>query len=812
MTQAIRTWTRRPWLAAAAILSVALGIGANTAIFSVMNAVVLRPLPYPEPDRLVALWEASADNPSRWLAPANFLDWRREARTLSSMAVFDGFPLTLTGRGEAERLNGAGASGTFFDTLGVTAAAGRTLRPADDAPGAAPVAVLAGGLAARLFGGTDRAIGQILRLEGRAHEVVGVLPDAFTMPMLPTAEIWVNGDRGIPRSFPFPGDVTTVRDAHYLLAVGRLAPGVSPAAAEQELTAVMTRLAKAFPATNAGLGARVVPLHSQVVGDVSRLVVFLQLAVIAMLAIGCANVASLLLGQAAGRQRELATRIALGARRRQVVVQLLAEAVAIATPGGLLGLLLALWGLDVLVAIAPASLPRVAEIGIDGRVLVFTLVATFVTAVAFGLGPALGAARRAGIGAAQPGERVAGDRAISRWHRVLVVGELATAQVLLAGAGLLIASLLAAQQVPLGFEAHGRLAADVSLAPERYLQPAASGDGRIDAGPRRRLVAHVLATLEATPGVRAAAAAFTAPMGGAPNRGLRIVGDPEPRPNEEPQADFQLVTPAFFRTNGIRLTSGRTFDASDRAGSLPVAIVNQAMADRYFAGRNPIGHEIAFNQSLRHQIVGVVADARYRDVEHPAAPTFYVPMDQNDERWPYLSFMAWSDGDAAALAPVVRAAVRDVDPDQPLARVRTYDEILARMLASRRFTALLAGVFAAVALVLAALGTYGVLAYAVGARTRELGVRAALGASPGDLRRLVMRQGGALAGLAIALGGGAAWLAGGAMASLLFQVRPGDPWTLALVTALLALVALAATWLPARSATAVDPLRALREP
>lgn len=813
MRHAFRLWSRRPWLAAAAIVSLALGIGATTAIFSVMSAVVLRPLPFPAADRLVAIWETSADSPARWLAPANYLDWTRESRSFSAMAAYDAFPIGLTGRGEAERLSGGGASGAFFTTLSVSASAGRTLLPDDDAPDAPAVAVLTDRLAVRLFGSVDGAVGQTLTLEGRPHDVVGVLPRDFSMPTLPNVEIWVNGDRGIPRSFPFPGDITAVRDSHFLLGVARLADGASVDSARTELQTLMARLALAHPDTNTGLGADVVPLHTQVVGHVEALVIFLQLAVVALLAIGCANVASLLLGHAAGRQRELATRLALGAGRSTLVRQLLSDTLVLAVPGGLLGLLLAVWGLDALVVLAPTSLPRAGEIAVDGRVLAFTLMVTSITTLACGLGPALGATRRAATTAAQPGLRVAGDRSVSRWHAVMVVGELAVAQVLLVSAGLLLASFTAAQRVPLGYDTEGRLAAYLSLAPDRYLRPLdARDESRVDTRPKRELVRRVLDELRAAPRVRAAAAAFTTPLAGAPNRGVRIAGAAEPLPGQEPQADFQVVTADFFRTSGIALVAGRVFVDGDRDGAVPVAVVNETFARRYLGGRSPMGAELLFGPDRRHQIVGVVADTRYRSVEQPADPTFYVPLEQNDERWPFLAFMIWTDGDPSAVAPVVRRAVHQVDPNQPLARVQTYDEILARAVAPRRFNAVLAGIFAAVALVLAAVGMYGVLAYSVGARTRELGVRAALGATPGQLRRLVLQQGGVLALAALVIGATGAWLGGRAMASLLFQVQPGDVRTIGVVTAALLVVVLAATWMPARQATAIGPNAALKEP
>ena len=534
-----------------------------------------------------------------------------------------------------------------------------------------------------------------------------------------------------------------------------------------------------------------------------------------MLAIGCANVANLMLGQAAGRQAELTTRVALGASRRRLVRQLLAETAVLALPGGLLGLLIALWGLDVLVGLAPAALPRVKEVGVDTTVLAFTVAVTFVTALAFGVGPALSNAGRSMADAARQGPRVAGDRAVRRWHQVMAIGELAVAQVLLVGAGLLLASFLAVQRVELGFVPEGRIAADLSLAPNRYLQPrpgSGADEFRADTAPRRQLVDAVLTRLRRTPGVRAAAASFTSPLAGAPNRGLAIDGNPAHSGSQGPSADFQVITPDYFEALGITLVRGRAFDDRDTENRPPVVIVNQTFADRFLPGLDPLTHTIAFGGERQHEIVGVVADARYRDLEQPADPTFYVPLDQNDERWPFLSFTAWTEGDAAALGPVFREAMREADPNQPLSRVRTYDELLATAMAPRRFNTLVVGAFAVTALLLAAVGTFGVMAFSVASRTRELGVRAALGASPSDLRRMVLGQGAWLSAVAVVMGLTAAWLATRGMASLLYGVRPGDPLTFTMVSATLAAVALLAVWIPARSATRIDPIAALREP
>jgi putative ABC transport system permease protein len=809
----IRLFARHPGLTLAAVCSLALGIGANTAIFSVLNAVVLRPLPFQDADRLVAVWETSADNPTRWVAPANYLDWRRDARSFASLAAYDSFSANLTGRGEPERLRAAAASGDFFTTLGVQPALGRTLLPSDDAAATQAVAVLTQGLWRRLFGGASTAVGETLILDGRPHVVAGVLPEHVRMPTLDDVEIWVNGDRGIPRSFPFPGDITAVRDSHILFVVGRLAEGASAQRARAELSAIMVRLAEKHPDTNTGLGANVVPLHEQVVGDVRPLVLMLQLAVGAMLLIGCANVASLLLGQAAARQTELATRIALGASRWRLIRQLLLETLVLAVSSAGGALLVAVWGLDGLVALAPPELPRLEEIGIDGTVLAFTAGMTLAATILFGLGPAVRASRAALAPGAHATNRMTSGRGVRRWHRAMAVTELALAQVLLAGAGLLLASFAAAQRVDLGFEPEGRTAADLSLTVDRYLRAAkgATGDDfRIDPGPKRALVDGVLERLRGTPGVRAAAASFTAPLAGAPNRGIRIDGEPDPGPGLSQAADFQAVTPDYFRTLGMTMIRGRGFTTADRADSPAVLVVNQAFADRYLGGRDPIGRAVLFGGSARHEVVGVVNDARYRNVEQPADPTFYVPLAQNDERWPFLSFTVWSDGAQTAVGPALRESVRAIDPNLPIARIRTYDEILRAALAPRRFNTWLVGLFAGIALLLAAVGTYGVLAYAVALRTREIGVRAALGASPRELVRLVMKEGVVVTVCAAGIGVAGGLAAAGFLRGMLYEVGPRDPAVFVAVAAALTGVGLAATWLPARRATAIDPTTALR--
>lgn len=808
---ALRLCFRHPVLSLAAIASLALGIGANTAIFTVLNGSVLQPLAYADPDRLMVVWETSRDNSRRAVAPANFLDWRRDVPAFEGLAAFDDFAATLTGQGDAQRLRAVSASANVFELLGVQAQLGRLPAAAEDGASATPVAVLTDGLWYRLFGASPSAIGQTLGVNGITFTIVGVLPPRFELQMVPGVEVWLTGDRGVPRSFPFAGDITAVRDSHIVAVIGRIAPGFTRDQAQAQVTTVMAELSRRHPSTNAGLGVNVMPLHEEIVGNIRPLVVLLQIAVAVLLLIACANVAHLLLGQAAGRQSEMFVRVALGAERSRLIRQLLVETLLIALPGGVAGLALAHAGIRALMAVAPATVPRLTEIAIDWRVLAFASLMTLLTALIFGLGPALQLAspRLAQSLRASGGGRTTGTR---RWHHALVVMELALAQVLLVGGGLMLASFVRANHVELGFASDGRLAAEINLVPE-YLQTV--GDtGRIDPSRKIQFITRVIDRMSSTPGIRAVAASFTAVLTGAPNRGLRIEGDPERAPDNQPNGDFQAVTRDFFKATGITLVRGRAFDEHDRAGSAPVAIVNQALVDRYFPGRDPIGHVLLFGGSQRHTIVGIVADSRYRSVERPADPAFYFPLEQNDERWPFLAITVWAEGgdDGAARAVgLLRAAVREADPQQPITRLRTFDEILDQSMAGRRFNTWIVGLFAATALLLAAIGTYGVMAFAVASRTRELGLRSALGASPKDLVGLILKQGAGLTMLATAIGLITASALTRFMASLLYDVEPHDPAIFALVAGTLTGVAIVATLVPARRAMRTDPMVALRD-
>lgn len=808
----VRQWRQTPLLAAAAVLSIGLGVGATTAIFGVVRHVLLRPLPFAAPEALVMAWETAPDIPTRWVAPANFLDWRRDStHVFEQLAAFDSFSAALTGGSAPERVRGVSASGNFFITLGQAPAEGRLLIPDDDRPGAPCVAVVSDSLRQRRFAGATDAVGAAMVLDGRTCTVVGVLPPSFSFPLQALADVWTNGDRGVPRAFAFPGDVTAVRDSHLLFVLGRLRPGITGATAERELQAVMTRLAVAYPDTNTGLGAHVEPLLTAIVGDVRPVLWLLQATVVVLLLVASANVAHLLLGQAGRRRQELAVRVSLGARRGTLIRQLLVEALALAMPGGVFGLLLATWGVDLLVAAAPTSVPRVAEVAVDPTVLAFGLLLTGAATFVCALVPALTASQPDTHGGPGHGSRVAGRRHTT-WHRVLVVGELALAHLLVVAALLLSASLRAATRVDLGFAPEGRLTAQLNLASDPYLRPApGGGEFSVDPEPRRQLIDAVLTRMPVTPGVRAVAASMTPPLGGAPNRGVLIEGAPEPVAGQEPTADFQAVTPDYFRTLGIDLVEGRPFTTADHAGGQPVAIVNRAFVARYLPGRRALGSLIRFGGSPRHVVVGVAADVRNRQLERPAEPAFFVPFAQNVEAWPYLAFTVWTAGDPAAAAPALRAALLTADPNQPISRLVAVDTVIADQLAPRRFTTWLVGLFGVLALLLATIGAYGVLSLSIAGRRREVGVRSALGASPGSLRGLLLSEAAGLVGAAIVVGVALATAAGRLAQSLLFEVSATSPALLVAAAVAVVLPAIIAGSLPAERAIRMPPVDALRE-
>jgi len=799
---AVRMLRKHPLTTTAAILSLALGIGGATAIFSVFDTVLLRPLPYPDPDRLVAVWASSARTPRGALSPGDFVDFRRESRSFESLAAIRTASMSLTGGGAPEQVRVNSVSGNFFTLLGARAIAGRPFLPEDDEQGQWDRVVLSEGLWTQRYGGRAGIVGETITLAGAPMEVVGVLPSSFRFEQ--PADLWLLGRRGIPRSGPVPGDLSTNRDVHILRVIGKLAPGVPLPVAQAELEAHAARLALQFPQTNTGYSVLLDPLQVALVGDTRPVLAVLLGAVTVLLLIAAANVANLMLVRTGQRTVELTMRSALGASRGRLLVQILVEAVVLAGIGGGLGIALAAWGVTVLVGLAPPDLPRLDEVSVDTRVLACGLALTLLTGCGFGLWPAWRASR-ASVAAAIGGQgRVTSGRDRRRAQQLLVGGELALAQVLLVAAGLLVASFARLLAVDPGFTSRDIVTVSVSLAAERY---------GTDPGRRARFHELVIERAAALPGVEGVAMSLTAPLSGAINRGVWIEGRPEPRPGERQTMSFMPVSEGYFHVLGLPLTRGRSFSAQDSAAGERVAIVNEAFARRYLGSADPLTQRIGFgsrdNPAYWRRVVGIAGDAR-EQIGAPAVPTAYIPFRQDLESWNFASYEIKTSLPASVVASSVQRAVLGVAPEQPISRARTLEDTMADALAVERFTTLLAGLFAGLALVLAAVGAFGVMSHVVAARRRELGVRLALGARNHDIVRLVVFQSLRTVGLASAAGLAGAVFAGRSMSSLLYQVRPGDPPTIAAAVVLLFGTALIATYLPVRRALAANPIASLR--
>lgn len=804
---ALRTMVRQPGFSAVALLTLALGIGANVAIFSVVDAVLLEPLPYAEPERLVMAWNSRPDQERATVAPADFLDWREQTTRFEGLAAFAGVQFNMAGEGAPELVRGASVSRGFFEVLGVQPLLGHTFGMGE--PSARQV-VLGHGLWVQRFGGDRNILGREVRLNGTAYEVVGVMPPSFDWPAVtPMNADAAQGPRlwvpAVHRDVPQLGsnaaqDTSTWRDGSYLRVVGRLRPGVTREQASEELAAIARRLEEAFPDTHARLGVRLVPLREQFVGNVRPLLWVMLGAVGFVLAIACTNVASLFLARAVSRRREFAVRAALGAGRGRLVRQVLTESLVLGAVAGVLGVLLAAWGVDGLVALSPANLPRLGAVEVDGRVLAFAACISLLTGVFFGLLPALqvSGVRLAGVLKQGGGAVTAGA---GRLRGGLVAAEVALAVVLLIGAGLLLRSFLELHAVEPGFRPEGVLTWRVSLSPTEYV-----GDER-----KAAFFSQLLEQVRALPGVTSAGAVLSLPLGGDDIRmGLGIEGRPPPDPAERRSPGFQLVSPGYLATLGIPLRGGRDFTSLDTAATEKVVLLNAEAARQYWPGENPVGQRVRVGSEDGpwRTVVGVVGDVHQGGPSAGVRPEVYIPFTQ--WTFSFMSFALRTEGDPAALVPMVRAAVQRLDADQPLSDVHTLEAVVHEALARPRFLSLLVGLFASAALLLAAVGLSGVIAYTVRQRTRELGIRLALGARPGDVQGLVLGQGLVLAGVGVVVGLGVAWGLSRWMASLLFEVSTTDPLTFGGLALLVLAVSALATWLPARRAARLDPLIALR--
>jgi putative ABC transport system permease protein len=783
---AFRQLRRAPGFTAVAVATLGLGLGACVAIFSVVDGVLLRPLTYPESQRLVTLQET---NLPRWpagsiaVAPAKYFDWQKAATSVESLAAYRGASYNLTGAGPAVQVEAIRMTANTLATLRVRPLLGRDFTADEDVPGHDTVVLLSHGFWQRQLGGRPDAVGQTLQLGGRSLTVIGVLPPSFQL------------HRAVDVYAPaaFTAADRDNRTSHTITVIGRLAPGVTPEQANAEMAVVAEELARRYPAREGRWGVRVTPLLEARVGEVRVLLLSLLGAVSLLLSIACANVAHLLLARASARAGELKVRAALGASRGRLVRQLLVESLLLALAAGLLGLGIARAGTSALLALAPDNLPRVQEIGLDGRAVVVAALLVLTTGVAFGLVPAFQSTR---LGR---GLRQGGSTGRQGLRGVLVAAEVAIALVLLAGAGLLMRSFVRLQAVHPGFTARGALAVGVALPPGKYPR-----------GPRQvAFVAQALERLVVIPGVTAVGAVAPLLPFASP-RAPAVLLSVEGRPGLEPDTAYYAVSAGYFQAMGIPVLRGRAFEAGDRAGAKRVTIINQALARRYFSGQDPVGKRIkvTMDEDVWREIVGVVGDIKHGGLDREVQPQTYEPITQVP--FSGVTFVVRAQA-PAALAPEIAAAVAAVDRDQPIASLRPLSDWVAVSTARQRFAMLLFAVFSAVAMVLAAVGIYGVMGYAVARRTREIGIRMALGSTAGAVVRLFLRQGGTLVVIGIAAGVVGALLVTRFLGGMLYATSPHDPGTFAAVALLLALAAGVASVVPARRATRVDPMVALRQ-
>ena len=798
---ALRALLKNPGFALLAIVTLALGIGANTAIFSVVNGVLLKPLPYRDPQQLIRVFERSERQPRFPMAQGNFQDYREQNTALSGLALYTRHDMEFSQGDKPERLAALGVTAGFFELLGVQPLLGREFRRDDELPGNSSVVILSYGLWQRRFNGDPAIVGKGITLSGQPFTVVGVMPagvqhvggDYRSMPHGESVDLWG----------PLEMPAQAGRGPHFCNAIGRMKPDVTLAQAEAAFNVIADRLAQQYPNTNQGWRIAIQPLHEEIVGRAQTPLLVLFGAVFFVLLIVCVNVANLLLARATVREREVAVRAALGAGRWRIVRQLLTESVLLAFLGGAAGVLLAKWLIAALNVLSQEQLPRLQAVTLDGRILLFTLALTLLTGVLFGLAPALQAGQLDLNEVLKEGGRSGGtSRRQRRLRDALVIAEVALALVLLVGAGLLMRSFWKLQQTDPGFNSEHVLTASLTLPRARY------SDKSKAIGFQQQL----LERLAALPGVQAAGLTSDLPWTGYDeNAGFAIEGKTFPR-NQAPSGRYHYVSPDYFRTVGVPLISGRFFGGEDRPDTPSVVLINRSMAERYWPGESAVGKRFSFASQPKEKdwnaVVGVVGDVKDYPYSPAAEPAFYFSTTQGSP--PEMILALRANTDPLRLVETVRAEIRSLDKDLPLAEVKTLETIASTAVAGQRFTLWLVGLFALTALVLAAVGIYSVLSYLAAQRTHEIGIRMALGAERRDVLRLLIGQGMSLALVGVSLGLVASFGLTRLLKNLLFNVSATDPLTFVAIALLLITVALLACYIPARRATKVDPLVALR--
>jgi putative ABC transport system permease protein len=796
----LRTLAKNPGFTAIVIAALALGIGANSAIFSVVDAVLLRPLPFKNPNQLVMLWENAThmgfprDTPS----PANFLDWQKQATSFTGMAAMSERSFNLTGVGEPERLEGRRVSANLFELLGVSARLGRTFVQEDDKPGT-HVVLVSHALWQRRFGSDPGVIGRAVTLNGESYTVVGVMPPFVQLPGFENRndQLWV--------PIAFPAEEAAERGNHFLEVIARLKPGVELKQARAEMDAIAGRLEQQYPTYNKRRGAVVVPLHEQVVGEIKPALLILLGAVGFVLLIACTNVANLLLARAAVRQKEIALRLALGASRSRLTRQFLTESVLLALFGAGLGLLLALAGIQILKTFIPVSIAQVETIAIDGRVLIFTVFVALVTGIAFGLVPAIqGSHFNLNDTLKEGGRDSAGGSKGNRIRGLLVIAEVAVSFVLLIGAGLLINSFLHLRNLDPGFRSDHLLTMKLNLSEVKYP----------DRERRAAFFDEVMRRVHQLPGVQSAAVAGNLPLTyNGDSMSISVEGVPDPPPDQHPDVIFRAIGPGYFATMGIPIVRGRDFTDQDNGDSKDVVIISEKTAQQFWPGQDPIGKRLkpglSTSSSPWREVIGIVKDVRQNDfVASPKRQMYFTYRQLKNIAANAL--VVRTSIEPMSLAIPVRNAIWSVDKDQTVADIDTMDHIVAKAVARQRFSMLLLGLFAALALLLASIGIYGVMSYSVAQRTREIGIRIALGARRVDVLQMTVKQALKLVGAGMIIGLAAAFLLTRALASLLFGISATDPITFIGISVVLLAVAILASYVPALRATRVDPITALR--